>query len=240
LGIGHDNIQRIQLYSGRLNISVTIPDRLHRQMPDGFRNLKVPMKSSRREDRAFSGIEAAIVLIAFVVVGSVFSYVVLGTSFFTVQKSKQISQSSITQTASKIVVHGDVIGLDTSGAGNISILEFDLALPEGGLPIDVSTISIIFSTGNQPPIRLKYIPSSGAASPPSYGLEPGSWTIISSTMSPGTTVMKNVQRATIALRLPKPLQSREDFNVQLEAENGALLGISRTVPLGVTNTTILY
>ena len=198
------------------------------------------MKSSGRNDQAFSGIEAAIVLIAFVVVGSVFSYVILGAGFFTVQKSQQVSQSSITQTASKIVVRGDIIGLDTSGAGNISILEFDLALPEGGLPVDVSTISIAFSTENQPPARLTYVPSSGTPTPPTYGLTPGSWTIISSTMPPGTTVLKDVQHATIALRPPAPLQPRETFNVQLEAANGAVLGIARTVPSGVTNTTILY
>ena len=36
---------------------------------------------------AFTGLEAAIVLIAFVVVASVFSYVVLGAGFFTTQKA---------------------------------------------------------------------------------------------------------------------------------------------------------
>jgi len=198
------------------------------------------MKLSRRDNLAFSGIEAAIVLIAFVVVGSVFSYVVLGASFFTTQKSQQVAHTSITQTASKIVVRGDIIGLDTSGAGNISIIEFDLALPEGGLPVDVSTINLIFSTENQPPARLTYVHSGGVASPPLFGLEPGSWTIISSTMPPGTTVLNNVQHATIAIRPPGPLQPRENFNIQLETENGALLGISRTVPSGITNTTILY
>lgn len=198
------------------------------------------MKSSGRNDRAFSGIEAAIVLIAFVVVGSVFSYVVLGAGFFTIQKSQQVSQSSITQTASKIVVRGDVIGLDTLGGGNISMLEFDLALPQGGLPVDVSTITMTFSNENRPPARLTYVPPGGTASPPSYGLTPGSWTIISSTMQPGTTVLKDVQRATIGLMPPEPLQPRENFNVQIEVANGAMLGISRTVPSGVTNTTILY
>ncbi len=198
------------------------------------------MKSSRRDEQAFSGIEAAIVLIAFVVVGTVFSYVVLGAGFFTVQKSQQVSQSSITQTASKIVVRGDVIGLDTAGAGNISVLEFDLALPEGGLPVDVSTISMVFSTENRQPARLSYVPPGGTASPPLFGLDPGSWTIISSTMPPGTTVLKDVQHATIALRPPEALQPREDFHVQIEMENGAVLGISRTIPSGVTNTTILY
>ena len=38
-------------------------------------------------DDGFTGLEAAIVLIAFVVVAAVFSYVVLGAGFFTTQKA---------------------------------------------------------------------------------------------------------------------------------------------------------
>ena len=36
-----------------------------------------------KDDKAFTGLEAAIVLTAFVVVAAVFSYVVLGAGFFT-------------------------------------------------------------------------------------------------------------------------------------------------------------
>ncbi len=36
-----------------------------------------------KNDAAFTGLEAAIVLIAFVVVAAVFSYVMLGAGFFT-------------------------------------------------------------------------------------------------------------------------------------------------------------
>jgi flagellin FlaB len=45
------------------------------------------MSSFKRNDEGFTGLEAAIVLIAFVVVAAVFSYVVLGAGFFTTQKA---------------------------------------------------------------------------------------------------------------------------------------------------------
>ncbi len=41
-------------------------------------------------EEAFTGLEAAIVLIAFVVVAAVFSYVILGAGFFTTQKSHEV------------------------------------------------------------------------------------------------------------------------------------------------------
>ena len=46
------------------------------------------MSSCKKNDEGFTGLEAAIVLIAFVVVAAVFSYVVLGAGFFTTQKAQ--------------------------------------------------------------------------------------------------------------------------------------------------------
>ncbi|MGA9142077.1 MAG: archaellin/type IV pilin N-terminal domain-containing protein, partial [Methanocella sp.] len=46
-------------------------------------------------DAAFTGLEAAIVLIAFVVVAAVFSYVMLGAGFFTSQKSKEVVHTGV-------------------------------------------------------------------------------------------------------------------------------------------------
>ncbi|HUU74972.1 MAG TPA: archaellin/type IV pilin N-terminal domain-containing protein, partial [Methanoregulaceae archaeon] len=51
------------------------------------------MKKVIRNEDAFTGLEAAIVLIAFVVVAAVFSYVVLGAGFFTTQKSQEVVHS---------------------------------------------------------------------------------------------------------------------------------------------------
>ncbi|HQE85366.1 MAG TPA: flagellin, partial [Methanolinea sp.] len=55
------------------------------------------MRKDQRNDDAFTGLEAAIVLIAFVVVAAVFSYVVLGAGFFTTQKSQETVYSATKQ-----------------------------------------------------------------------------------------------------------------------------------------------
>ena len=195
---------------------------------------------SRQNEYGFSGIEAAIVLIAFVVIAAVFTYVVLSAGFFTTQKSQQIAHEGVTQTASEIVIRGDVIGLDAYYGGNVSVLEFDLGLAQGGLPVDVSKMSMKYSTPDQAPITLVYRDSGGSAAPPAYGLGPGSWTIVSSTMQAGTTVLREGQRATIGVMPPVPLNPREEFNLQVTTENGVTLGIDRMIPSGVTNTTVLY
>jgi flagellin FlaB len=67
-------------------------------------------ESIRKDKRAFTGLEAAIVLTAFVVVAAVFSYVVLNAGFFTTQKSKEVIHTGIEQATSSAELSGNVIG----------------------------------------------------------------------------------------------------------------------------------
>jgi len=64
----------------------------------------------RNNKKGFTGLEAAIVLTAFVVVAAVFSYVVLNAGFFTTQKSKEVVHTGVEQATSSIELAGDVIG----------------------------------------------------------------------------------------------------------------------------------
>ena len=63
-----------------------------------------------QKESAFSGLEAAIVLIAFVVVAAVFSYVMLGAGFFATQKSQEVTYSGIKQSTSNLVLDGQLYG----------------------------------------------------------------------------------------------------------------------------------
>ena len=67
-------------------------------------------RSIRKDKRAFTGLEAAIVLTAFVVVAAVFSYVVLNAGFFTTQKSKEVIHTGVEQATSSVELAGDIIG----------------------------------------------------------------------------------------------------------------------------------
>ncbi|MDK2796370.1 MAG: archaeal flagellin FlaB [Archaeoglobaceae archaeon] len=63
----------------------------------------------RRNEKGFTGLEAAIVLIAFVVVAAVFSYVMLGAGFFTTQKSKRVVDTGVQQASSSLTLDGQYI-----------------------------------------------------------------------------------------------------------------------------------
>jgi flagellin FlaB len=108
-----------------------------------------------KRNNAFTGIEAAIVLIAFVVVAAVFSYVMLGAGFFATQKAQEVTYASIKQATSNVVFEGMMYG-NTTQTGDLIGFTFSVKVPGGGQPIDMSNTEFIFtSTYAVPPIPLK-------------------------------------------------------------------------------------
>jgi len=80
------------------------------------------MRVDRKKDDAFTGLEAAIVLIAFVVVAAVFSYVVLGAGFFTTQKSQETIYTGTKQASNNLATTGPVVMMakDIDKVDNVS------------------------------------------------------------------------------------------------------------------------
>ena len=86
--------------------------------------------SIRKDRRGFTGLEAAIVLTAFIVVAAVFSYVVLNAGFFTTQTSKEVIHTGVEQATSSAELAGNVYGhgwaFNTSAAiYNITLGSYD-------------------------------------------------------------------------------------------------------------------
>jgi flagellin FlaB len=67
-------------------------------------------RSLRRDKRGFTGLEAAIVLTAFIVVAAVFSYMVLGAGFFSTEKAKSVIHTGVETATSSAELAGDVVG----------------------------------------------------------------------------------------------------------------------------------
>jgi len=99
-----------------------------------------------KKEAAFSGLEAAIVLIAFVVVAAVFSYVMLGAGFFATQKSQEVTYSGIKQSTSNLVLDGQIYG--TMDDSKLKNLTFYLAVPEGGQPQKLSDVQFLLTVDN--------------------------------------------------------------------------------------------
>jgi flagellin FlaB len=103
------------------------------------------MNSLKSNDEGFTGLEAAIVLIAFVVVAAVFSYVVLGAGFFTTQKAQETVHTGVAQSTSAVEPSGPV-SVHSSDGASIDDITFYLQLAAGGSGVDMSKVTYTVST----------------------------------------------------------------------------------------------
>jgi len=114
-----------------------------------------------RKEAAFSGLEAAIVLIAFVVVAAVFSYVMLGAGFFATQKAQEVTYSGMKQTTSNLVLDGYLYG----DASKFTKVTFFVKVPEGGESINLAEVDILYGAKNAVPSTGSFTPNTGLLAP---------------------------------------------------------------------------
>jgi flagellin FlaB len=100
--------------------------------------LKKLMNRIYKGQKGITGLETAIILIAFVVVASVFAYTALSAGLFSTQKSQEAVYSGLEQAQSTLELKGAVIAKaeNTGSTGYVSQLTFTLSNALGGEPID--------------------------------------------------------------------------------------------------------
>ena len=80
-----------------------------------------------RDRRGITGLETAIVLIAFVVVAAVFAFAVLSTSLLSSEKSKETVLGGLEETSATLAIRGNVIANDTSTNGSVDEIIFQVS-----------------------------------------------------------------------------------------------------------------
>ncbi|MDE1863762.1 MAG: flagellin [Thaumarchaeota archaeon] len=102
--------------------------------------------SRRRTRRGVMGIEAAIVMIAFVIVAAALAFVVLNMGFSTTQKAKTAVISSYTEASSALEIAGKVTGIGyvQSGVINATIIPIKVASGGDSVSLDPNETSIAY------------------------------------------------------------------------------------------------
>ncbi|MDE1765502.1 MAG: flagellin [Thaumarchaeota archaeon] len=97
------------------------------------------MNSSRRRTRrGVMGIEAAIVMIAFVIVAAALAFVVLNMGFSTTQKAKMAVVSSQTEASSALEIAGKVTGIGFPASGVLNATIIPIKVASGGDAVNLS------------------------------------------------------------------------------------------------------
>ncbi|MEM4756449.1 MAG: archaellin/type IV pilin N-terminal domain-containing protein [Desulfurococcaceae archaeon] len=84
------------------------------------------------------GIEAAIVLIAFVIVAAALAFVVLNMGMFTTQKSKEVMSQALNEASSALEVDGSVFAYVDESNGKVVAIYIPLKISPGQQAVDLS------------------------------------------------------------------------------------------------------
>ncbi|UGV39922.1 flagellin [Methanococcoides orientis] len=171
-------------------------------------------KNFSKDDKAFTGLEAAIVLIAFVVVAAVFSYVMLGAGFYTTQKSQEVVHTGVQQASSSVAVAGDVVIKGHTSAGSATDVIFYVTNTAGGSPVDLSKSMLTYTDPND------FVANC-------------SWTT-SCTLGDGDDLVEKGEKYQITAVLGSSGVTLPTVNEQIKLElkppDGAVLVLQRTMP----------
>jgi archaeal flagellin FlaB len=192
------------------------------------------MKNTRmNHETAFTGLEAAIVLVAFIVVAAVFAYVVLGAGFFTTQKSQETVYKGIEQATSNIQMVGQVYGIGSgTNPTQINKIQFNLALAPGAPSLEMSKMIIVVSQpGHADVTQLTY---SSTLTTATY-----TFTDPSANDAPLPTISGQKQGA-VMIHLPTPLDKSGTINIEVRPPVGTPLSLTRTAPAVIESTQALH
>lgn len=179
-----------------------------------------------REERGITGLETAIVLIAFVVVAAVFSFVVLSTGLFSAERGKETVYAGLAKTRGSMTLTGGIIA--TSDGTNVTDLRIGLTLAAGGDTVNLdatdatnrTVIAYIDDAVNTP--NMVYTTTEVIGDGDAL-LEPGELAQVDIDMAAecGCTIGEN-----------------HTFTVELKPPTGSYLVIQRTTPASMAATII--
>ena len=115
--------------------------------------MKMITGNPARNQKGITGLETAIILIAFVVVASVFAFTVLSTGVFSSERGKETIFAGLEEAQSSMSPRGSVLaykGVLADSTSTVFKLTFDVALSLNGQPIDLTSPFTKDGSGTDP------------------------------------------------------------------------------------------
>ena len=193
------------------------------------------MKYKRDRQDAFTGLEAALILIAFVIVAAVFAYVILGAGFTTTQKSQEVVHSGVATASSTLQLAGDVYGISEDMVG-MTLFNFSVSIAPGGTAIDFDRVSITYS--NETALET-LTPVEGRQA---YSVPAGYWAITSISGETGSSnnLLEKGEQFAIAVHPVSGAPKNSVITIEVKPGTGSTVAIKRTAPSALKVVNKLY
>ena len=177
----------------------------------------------RRDQRGITGLETAIVLIAFVVVSSVFAFAALSTGLFSSDKSKETINAGLSEASGTLEIRGAIIA--KKGATNIDEIWFQVANAAGGEAVNMTPgETLITYTDVDQSVTLATTFTTGGFTVTALGSADSDKLV-----EPGE--MYEVKVIGLEAKLNPDLVKDKAFTLQVKPPSGAVVEISRMTPV---------
>ena len=185
----------------------------------------------QRSQKGITGLETAIVLIAFVVVSSVFAFAALSTGLFSSDKSKEAINAGLTEASGTLEIRGSIVAsaIDTTGTADgtaptaVDVLYIQVANAAGGAAVDLTPgqTLITYQDANQA-VNM----GSGDFTVTALGLADSDFLV-----EPGE--MYEIKMINLVSKLDPDLPSDQLFSFQIKPPLGAVVHIERRTPVSL-------
>ena len=185
-----------------------------------------------------TGLETAIILVAFVITAAAFAFVVLNMGFLTAEKAQSVISSGMQEASSALLVDSGVVGqFNNTGEDQADIdlvkLTFYIKLSQGHEPIDLDDSKLVATYTN-------------ARSHGELYQTNGTIMTIQGVNSDGDSLLETGEKFKVMIDFsaitnstidptPLPLQDvfahpYEEFRIELRPSTGAVLSLDRQLP----------
>src|SRR3990170_5758101 len=180
------------------------------------------LRRVHRDEQGITGLETAIILIAFVVVATVFAFVVLTTGIFSSERGKETVFAGLAKARGTMEVRGGVVASAAGAPMAIDDIFFAVATTASGesIPLDPA------ATNNRTVIA--YRDPATVDNDVAYTVTP----IVGDAdtlLEPGELTVVTINRATGITPVPA-MTANTRFTLELQTPVGAVLDITRQLP----------
>lgn len=190
-----------------------------------YKKLAGALRNLHRGQRGITGLETAIILIAFVTVASIVAYSVLAAGVYSAERSKETVFIGVKQAQGTVAIKGSMLGL-SDNLTKLDRVQFSIALTIPDVKIDTEAIvvnyfdDVMHAEGVSTIITL----SNGSA-------ERGS-----------AAMIENDEQHTVVVTIPAAanVTACDDFSIQVIPPTGAALTFKKILPAGLEKVMDLH
>ncbi len=194
-----------------------------------FTLIKKVAERVRQREEGITGLETAIVLIAFVMVASVFAYVVVSSGLYSSQKARQAITAGLDSTMSVVELKGDVIAKIEDG--ELKYIYLFVGTPAAGGSVDFNTANVTNT------VVISYMDADQMVPSVNWTMQKLSMVNNDNLLDPAELFLVTVDMSSAATVNIGPY---EKFSLEVRPPDGPVLPIERTIPRRLTQYVNLH